>query len=149
MEEVRDLLWADTAEQETDVVLAAYARTETEPPEVVLRPPSVRLMTMHVAKGLSAEVVFVPGLEEEIFPGEHRRPYAGQILEAARLLYMSLTRGRAACVVTYSRHRVQFGRYVEHTPSRFAAHLGGAFTRVNGPLSDTEVEAIAETCANL
>jgi superfamily I DNA/RNA helicase len=147
--EARDLLWADTAEQEAEVALAAHARTETEPPEFVRRPPSVRIMTMHVAKGLSAEVVIIPGLEEEIFPGDRRRPYPGLVLEAARLLYMSITRARAACIVTLSRHRAEFGQYVGHTPSRFAAHLGGPFTRVTGPLSDEEVAAIAETCGLL
>jgi DNA helicase-2/ATP-dependent DNA helicase PcrA len=149
LEETRDLLWAETAEQESDVILAAYARTDTEPPDFVLRPPGVRLMTMHVAKGLSAQIVFVPGLEEEIFPGDRRRSYPGLVLEAARLLYMSLTRARAGCIVSYSTHRVRFGQYTEHTPSRFAADLGGAFIRVSGALSDAEVESLAATCSDL
>jgi superfamily I DNA/RNA helicase len=48
--------------------------------------PRVRIVSMHGAKGLSARVVFIPGLEDELFPGPWRQPYPGLVLEAARLL---------------------------------------------------------------
>lgn len=62
-------------------------------------------MSMHGAKGLSARIVFVPGLEEHIFPGPWRQPYPGLVLEAARLLYISITRARAACILNYAKQR--------------------------------------------
>jgi superfamily I DNA/RNA helicase len=56
----------------------------------------VRVMTMHGAKGLSARVVFIPGLEHGVLPNAHQAPYPAQLLEAARLLYVSITRARAS-----------------------------------------------------
>jgi DNA helicase-2/ATP-dependent DNA helicase PcrA len=104
---------------------------------------------MHGAKGLSARVVFVPGLEEEIFPGPYRQPYPGLILEAARLLYVSLSRARAACIVSLARSRVVHGQVVNHAASRFTNALGGPFTQQTGGLTAPEVAAIVADCAAL
>jgi DNA helicase-2/ATP-dependent DNA helicase PcrA len=86
-----------------------YERPDTPPPEEAESPPRVRLMTMHRAKSLSTQVVFVPGIEEEVFPGERRARYPGLTLEAPRLLYVSLTRARACCITTYLKRRTIFG----------------------------------------
>jgi superfamily I DNA/RNA helicase len=69
LEELRDFLWADTDEQQAAVLEAVLARLELPIPELGPLPPRVRIMTMHGAKGLSGRVVFLPGLEEQIFPG--------------------------------------------------------------------------------
>jgi DNA helicase II / ATP-dependent DNA helicase PcrA len=106
-------------------------------------------MTMHGAKGLSARVVFVPGLEEEIFPGPYRQPYPGLILEAARLLYVSLSRARAACIASFAGSRVVHGQVAHHAASRFTNALGGPFTQQNGGLTAAEVAAIVADCAAL
>ncbi|HIE47441.1 TPA: ATP-dependent helicase [Candidatus Bipolaricaulota bacterium] len=82
-------------------------------------------MTMHGAKGLSGQIVFIPGLEEEILPGPWRQPYPGLVLEAARLLYVSITRARAACILSHARTRIVNGRFSRQTASRFCPHLGG------------------------
>jgi DNA helicase-2/ATP-dependent DNA helicase PcrA len=84
--------------------------------------PVVQLMTMHSAKGLSAQVVFIPGLEEEVLPGAKRSAYAGLVSEAARLLFVSVTRARAACVLSFSRSRLTQGAMRRRTPSRFCQH---------------------------
>ena len=102
----------------------------------------VRLMTMHGAKGLEASVVFVPGLEEEILPGDKRKPYAGLVAEAARLLYVSVTRAKVACVVSLAQHRVDQGKFVRRSASRFAADLGGVFECRESGLSEGEVSNI-------
>ena len=124
LDEVLQIAWAESDQQAAETRLAVYARLAIEPPDDAGPLPAVRLMTMHRAKGLSAQVVFIPGLEEEVFPGERRRPYPGLILEAARLLYVSITRARACCVVSYARRRTRFGQFRGHTPSRFVADLG-------------------------
>jgi superfamily I DNA/RNA helicase len=105
LEELRDWLWADTDEQQMSVLQAIYARLNQPVPNSAALPPRVRIMSMHGAKGLSARVVFIPGLEDHIFPGPWRQPYAGLVLEAARLLYVSITRARAACVLSYATRR--------------------------------------------
>lgn len=108
------------------------------------------MMTMHRAKGLSAQVVFIPGLEEEVLAGEFRRPYPGLVLEAARLLYVSISRARAACITSYAGTRMRFGQFAQMTPSRFANSLGGAFVyRGHGGLTAAEVQAIIDGCNDL
>src|SRR5262249_40232439 len=109
LEEMRDFLWADTDEQQAGVLESAMARLALSIPEQGPLPPRVRVMTMHGAKGLSARVVFIPGLEEPIFPGPWRQPYPGLILEAARLLYVSITRARVACVLSFAGRRLVNG----------------------------------------
>ncbi|MEX2212322.1 MAG: ATP-dependent helicase [Gaiellaceae bacterium] len=148
--EVRDYLWADTDEQQADFLRAAFTRLGLPEAEADVMPARVRMMTMHRAKGLSARIVFIPGLEEEVFPGEFRRPYPGFVLEAARLLYVSISRARAACIISYAGTRMRFGQFTQMTPSRFANSLGGAFTyRGGGGLSPTEVQAIVDDCDRL
>ena len=84
--EVRDYLWADTDEQGAEILAGVYERIGQQQPPGSLLPPRVRIMTMHNAKGLGAQVVFIPGLEEQILPGERRRRFPGLVLEAARAI---------------------------------------------------------------
>jgi DNA helicase-2/ATP-dependent DNA helicase PcrA len=149
LEELRDYLWADTDEQQGAVLEATMSRLgEAIPPEGLL-PPRVRIMTMHGAKGLSGRVVFIPGLEEEILPGPWRRPYPGLVLEAARLLYVSITRARAACVISLANRRTVNGKSIALAPSRFAANLGGAFASRAAGFTASEIAQIMADCANL
>ena len=144
LEELRDYLWADTDEQQEALLKAILTRLNLLIPATGVLPPRVRVMTMHGAKGLSGKVTFVPGLEEEILPGPWRQPYPGLVLEAARLLYVSITRARAACIVSYARNRTVQGHFNWHTPSRFAANLDGPFVARHSGLSNVELEHI--TC---
>lgn len=146
LSETRDYLWADTDEQGAEILTGAYQRLGQQVPAGGLLPPRVRMMTMHGAKGLSAQVVFIPGLEEEILPGQWRRPYPGLILEAARLLYVSISRARAACVVSYAGRRAVYGRPASHAPSRFTGALAGPFTQRHNGLTQHEAQAIAGEC---
>jgi len=127
LEELRDYLWADTDEQQAALLQAVLTRLNLPIPAAGVLPPRVRVMTMHGAKGLSGKVVFRPGLEEEILPGPWRQPYPGLVLEAARLLYVSITRARAACIISYAQTRIIHGQFGQRTPSRFTANLGGPF----------------------
>lgn len=148
--EVRDFLWADTDERQADLLRAAFTRLGLGEAQDEVLPPRVRMMTMHRAKGLSARIVFTPGLEEEVFPGDFRRPYPGLVLEAARLLYVSISRARIACIASYAQTRMRFGQFTQMTPSRFANSLGGPFVyRGNEGLTATEVQAIVQDCGDL
>src|ERR1039457_3661434 len=93
-------------------------------------------------RGLSGRVVFIPGLEEAIFPGPRRQPYPGLVLEAARLLYVSITRARAACVLSYATHRRVQGRVQAVAASRFTTSLNGAFVHRNVGLQPGEVQQV-------
>lgn len=149
IEELRDFLWADTDEQQAALLEAVHKRLQRPIPEEGMLPQRVRVMSMHGAKGLSARVVFIPGLEEEILPGPKRAQYPGLVLEAARLLYVSLTRARAACVISYVMSRVVYGRPTRQTASRFAAQLNGAFVQRNAGLDAGEVEQVLAEAAGL
>jgi DNA helicase-2/ATP-dependent DNA helicase PcrA len=149
LEELRDYLWADTDEQQEFLLGAVLERLNLPIPAAGVLPPRVRVMTMHGAKGLSAKIVFVPGLEEEILPGPWRQPFPGLILEAARLLYVSVTRARAACVVSFAQTRILNGQFRGQTPSRFIAQLGGAFAPRAAGLSGAEVTQIVNQVAQL
>ncbi len=116
--ELRDFLWSDSDEQQAAVLEGVMTRLEIPIPEEAVLPPRVRIMTMHGAKGLSARIVFIPALEEQIFPGPWRQPFPGLILEAARLLYVSITRARVLCIMSYARKRVINGSMSDQTPSR-------------------------------
>lgn len=151
LEELRDYLFADTDEQESAILQSVYQRLDLPLPEEGVLPQKIRIMTMHGAKGLSAHVVFIPGLEEEVFPGQWRIPYPGLALEAARLLYVSISRARAACVLSCARSRIVYGRAARHAPSRFTNCSGGAFTQRRGGdgLSAQEVNSIIGECGQL
>lgn len=147
--ELRELLVTNSDEVSASILTEAYQRMGIEPPEAKDRSSKVRVMTMHGAKGLSARAVFIPGLEEEVFPGPRRRPYPGLIEEAARLLYVSITRARAACIMSFARRRVVHGRSTQHTPSRFARSTGGAFSQQINGLTRTLAARIVADCTLL
>lgn len=87
--------------------------------------------------------------EDNILPGPRRIPYPGLVLEAARLLYVSITRARAACVVSYASRRRIRGILQPQTASRFTANLGGPFlSRMTG-FSALELEQIVSERAQL
>ncbi len=149
IKELRDWLWADTDEQQMAVLEGVYARLNGQMSVGAILPPRVRVMTMHGAKGLSARVAFIPGLEDSIFPGPRRNPYPGLVLEAARLLYVSVTRARAACVISYATRRMVQGQVRNMPPSRFVTSLGGAFLARSAGFQASEIQQILGDIAQL
>ena len=149
LEELRDYLWADNDEQQAKILERVYQRLNLQAPATGFLPQRVRLMTMHGAKGLSATVVFVPGLEESILPGNIRQPYPGLVLEAARMLYVSITRARAACILSYVDQRLIYGRVVRQHASHFLAHTAGTFHRQYNGFTNPEIEIIIRARANV
>lgn len=149
LKEMSDYLRANTDEQQAALLEAVYERLDIPIPDEGLLPPKVRIMTMHGAKGLSAQVVFIPGLMEDLLPGRMRRPYPGLVLEAARMLYVSITRARVACILSFSTSRVEYGRYARQTPSRFIAHLGYAFSNRENGLTNEDVEIVYRSIQDL
>lgn len=101
----------------------------------------VRVLTLHRSKGLTVDVAFVPGLEEGFLPSAQSQPYAGLIAEQARLLYVGLTRARAAVVQSYAHYRSIRGELQARTPSRFTERLG-RFENGGGGLSPEEIQVV-------
>jgi DNA helicase-2/ATP-dependent DNA helicase PcrA len=149
IEELRDYLWAESDMAQTAVLESVLQRIGEPVPEEGVLPARVRIMTMHGAKGLSARVVFIPGLEDQLLPGPRRNPYAGLVLEAARMLYVSITRARAACIVSFAGKRTMQGAPTSHTRSRFNPSLGVWVAGPIGGLSVAQVATIVADCGNL
>lgn len=146
--ELRDFISADNVDQQLGIRRSVRDRLGlAEEPPIEEPTPRVRVMTMHGAKGLQADVVFIPGLEDAILPGPRRTPVPGLVLEGARLLYVSMTRARCALVVTLANQRYWIGEMRAQTPSRYATHLGGAFGPRAAGLTAAEVTAIVDTVA--
>lgn len=141
--ELRDYLWSDNDEQQGRILAGVYQRLGRPQPANTVLPSRVRVMSMHGAKGLSAGVVFIPGLEEELLPGQYAGRSGGGVYEAARLLYVALTRAKAACVVSYATRRGVQGKTVTHRPSQFASHLAGTFSAHTGGLTTAEAGDVA------
>lgn len=150
LEELRDYLWADTDEQQASLLGSVYDRLGLPTPAGGLLPDKIHIMTMHGAKGLDdGNVVFIPGLMEEILPGGRKSPYPGLVLEAARMLYVSITRASAACILIYADTRIVYGNFTRQACSRFVPHLGGTFVHRDDGLADLDVEQILQCCNNL
>jgi DNA helicase-2/ATP-dependent DNA helicase PcrA len=148
LEELAEYLAAEKVDEQAEVLAAIYGRLgrAIEPEETL--PDRVRVMTMHSAKGLAATVVFIPTLEEEMLPGERRARVPGLVLEAARMLYVSITRARVGCIVSYAENRFINGVRTRHAPSRFLGHLGCRFT-AGGALTQELADQVVEASRNL
>jgi DNA helicase-2/ATP-dependent DNA helicase PcrA len=85
----------------------------------------ISLMTLHAAKGLEFEVVFLPGWEEGLFPHQRSLDENGQagLEEERRLAYVGLTRSKRLAKVSFAQNRRNRGLYQSALPSRFVDEL--------------------------
>ncbi|MCC7402750.1 MAG: UvrD-helicase domain-containing protein [Chitinophagaceae bacterium] len=83
----------------------------------------VKLMTIHSAKGLEFECVFVAGLEEMLFPNGLSVNTREELEEERRLFYVAITRAKSRLWLTYANSRYRFGSLVQNEPSRFINEL--------------------------
>ena len=83
----------------------------------------VTLMTLHTAKGLEFPVVFLTGMEEEVFPHARALTDARELEEERRLAYVGITRAEERLYLTRAASRNWYGRPAFHTPSRFLSEI--------------------------
>lgn len=84
---------------------------------------SVQLMTMHAAKGLEFQVVFIAGLEEGIFPHSRSLADPKEMEEERRLAYVGITRAKTDLYLLYTISRTYFGNTQSNIVSRFIADI--------------------------
>ncbi len=84
---------------------------------------SVVLMTLHSAKGLEFPVVFIPGMEEGIFPGNQSLYSDEELEEERRLAYVGITRAKEKLYLINARQRMLYGSTNRNQPSRFLREI--------------------------
>lgn len=92
---------------------------------------TVKLMTLHSAKGLEFESVFLTGLEENVLPHARSVQGEGDIEEERRLCYVGITRARRHLTLSLARHREAFGRSQRNSPSRFLHEIPTELTVID------------------
>lgn len=96
----------------------------------------ITLMTIHSAKGLEFRVVFVVGLEEELFPNQMALQEGSKgIEEERRLMYVAMTRAEELLFLTSARSRYRFGRTEMSSPSRFLKEIDARYLKVSASTS--------------
>lgn len=85
----------------------------------------VTIMTMHAAKGLEFDHVFLPGWEEGVFPSQRSIDEGGiaAVEEERRLAYVAITRARRRCTILHAANRRIYGQWTSSIPSRFIGEL--------------------------
>ena len=95
----------------------------------------VTLMTVHAAKGLEFNNVFIVGVEEDLFPSALSQSSAGEIEEERRLLYVALTRAKSYCMMSYASSRYRNGMTVTCQPSRFLRDIDPQYLKLSSGVS--------------
>jgi DNA helicase II / ATP-dependent DNA helicase PcrA len=85
----------------------------------------VTIMTIHAAKGLEFDIVFLAGWEEGVFPSQRSLDEGGlaSLEEERRLAYVAITRARRRCVILHAANRRIYGQWTSSLPSRFVGEL--------------------------
>ena len=97
----------------------------------------VTLMTVHAAKGLEFKVVYIVGLEENLFPSQFcEKPH--EIEEERRLLYVAITRAMERCSISFARQRFRNGQITFSSPSRFLKDIDRQYFSLAGQKSKAE-----------
>ncbi|MBP0968351.1 MAG: UvrD-helicase domain-containing protein, partial [Oscillospiraceae bacterium] len=93
---------------------------------------AITLMTVHAAKGLEFEKVFLVGMEEGVFPGRRSMDSPEEIEEERRLAYVAVTRAKKQLCITTASYRMLFGQTASNSSSRFLREMdAGAVEQIN------------------
>ncbi|OCC23058.1 DNA helicase II [Croceicoccus estronivorus] len=97
----------------------------------------VTIMTIHAAKGLEFDHVFLPGWEEGVFPSQRSLDEGGlaSLEEERRLAYVAITRARRRCTIVHAANRRIYGQWTSSIPSRFVEELPDAHIEQETTLS--------------
>ena len=102
--------------------------------------PKVTIMTIHAAKGLEFDTVFLVGWEEGLFPSQRALDEGGltSLEEERRLAYVAITRARRRAIIIHAANRRIYGQWTSSIPSRFVAELPQANIESESSMSGGE-----------
>lgn len=109
---------------------------------------AVTLMTLHSAKGLEFDVVFLVGMEEGLFPHSNSITEEGGLDEERRLCYVGITRARDILYITNAKRRMLYGKDTINPPSRFIAEIDEKLLKKNVLSERVEVEKSSQKYYN-
>jgi DNA helicase-2/ATP-dependent DNA helicase PcrA len=101
----------------------------------------VRIMTVHAAKGLEFENVFLPAWEEGVFPNS-KTTKEGDIEEERRLAYVAITRARERVIITNAMSRMMFGERRYNAESRFIDEIDKKYVKKYGDYNSMKESAV-------
>ncbi|RAW01692.1 ATP-dependent helicase [Pseudochryseolinea flava] len=101
-------------------------------------PDKVTLMTIHMAKGLEFQYVYMVGMEEDLFPSQMMLSSRADLEEERRLFYVAITRAKKRLFLSYALTRYRFGRLKNCEPSRFIDDIDQSFMKVSSKFSGLE-----------
>ena len=98
----------------------------------------INMMTMHAAKGLEFDVVFLPGWEEGLFPHQKSIEEKGQngLEEERRLAYVGITRAKKQAIISFSMNRYYQGDWIDSMASRFIEELPEKYVEKNSSFNE-------------
>lgn len=104
----------------------------------------VTLMTIHSAKGLEFEVVFLIGMEDGIFPHSNSFCEEGGLEEERRLCYVGITRAKSKLYISNAKRRMLYGKDVINPPSRFIKEIDSNLLEIDNPQMMPEEKIMRE-----
>jgi len=156
LEELILFLSANTESEQQAILNLVVQRVGGSPESQPSVQKKIRILTMHGAKGLSGEIVFIPSVEQGIIPSFRVIQATGLLIEHRRLFYVSMTRAKACCIISHSAlHtgaeamalRQSFN--VRLPRSQFLNEMGIPSVNRNSGLSSQEASAIVAEVNNL
>ncbi len=116
--------------------------------------PRVTIMTIHSAKGLEFNTVFVVGMEEGLFPNlrfdDNSAAALRELEEERRLFYVALTRAGQHCFLSFAKMRFRYGRMEFSSPSRFLSDIDRAYLSIEGSgIAPTRTVAAAQAAPQM
>ena len=133
LENIRELITNVIAKYETlsEFLEQAALMTTDDDADSVITAGAVSIMTIHAAKGLEFDTVFLPAWEDGIFPND-KTMNEGALEEERRLAYVAITRARRRSIIINTMSRRIFGEQKYNSPSRFITEMDGRFLDFQG-----------------
>jgi len=129
----------------------AHAALEAGEHQAAAGADALQLMTVHSAKGLEFDAVFISGLEEGLFPHENSLNEGDGVEEERRLMYVAITRARRRLYLSYAQSRMLHGqtryniasRFLDEVPADLLRRTGGKASIRGGPAGRVATESIS------